>query len=269
LNLLDPAVDIARAAGDVIAEIYERDFSASEKSDGSPVTEADLAANDLIVAALAKLSPEIAIVSEEGSPSAAGAAAETGTLETGRFWLVDPLDGTKDFLKRNDEFCVCIALIENGYPVLGVIHAPASGRTYAGAGAGTATLAERGEPALPISCRAPSTDGLVQAVSRSRPDECNVTEYAPDVVLKDRIVSGSALKFALVAAGQADVYANLGGSCEWDTGAGQALIEAAGGTVTTLEGARLIYGKPTFRNPTFIAAGLGADSWLPAVSLTR
>lgn len=255
-QLLGPTADIARAAGAVIAEIYQRDFSVMTKNDGSPVTEADLAANDLILAKLAALTPEIDIVSEEGN--------QPGTQsDPALFWLVDPLDGTKDFLKKNGEFCVCIALIKDKFPALGVIYAPVTGRTYAGAGPGMATVTEADGSERTMSCRTPGDDGLVQAVSRSRPDECNVTEYAPDVVLKDRIVSGSALKFALVAEGRADVYANMGGSCEWDTAAGQAIIEAAGGSVTTLAGARLDYGKATRLNPTFIAAGRDAESWLP------
>ncbi len=257
-QLLEPTIQIARAAGAVIAEIYRRDFSVMTKDDGSPVTEADLAANDLIVAELAKLTPEIDIVSEEGNQPGSGG-------DKSIFWLVDPLDGTKDFLKKNDEFCVCIALIQDKFPVLGVIYAPATGRTYAGGGPGLATVTQADGSTQAMSCRAPDASGLVQAVSRSRPDECNVTEYAPDVVLKDRIVSGSALKFALVAEGRADVYANMGGSCEWDTAAGQAVIEAAGGSVTTLEGVRLDYGKETRLNPTFIAAGRDAESWLPNI----
>ncbi|MCZ6604244.1 MAG: 3'(2'),5'-bisphosphate nucleotidase CysQ [Alphaproteobacteria bacterium] len=255
-QLLGDVKDIARRAGEVIADIYRRDFSVEIKQDGSPVTEADLAANAVIVEGLAELTPDIDIVSEEGSRPAPGSDGR-------RFWLVDPLDGTKDFVKKNDEFCVLIALIEDRYPTLGVIHAPATGRTYAGTGPGTATVEEADGSQHPIRARASGAGGLVQAVSRSRPDECNVADIVPGVTVADRIVSGSALKFALVAEGKADVYANLGGSCEWDTAAGQAVIEAAGGAVTVATGARLEYGKSTKLNPTFVAVGAEA-TWLPA-----
>lgn len=255
-QLLTAASDIARRAGEAIAEIYAGDFTAETKADGSPVTQADLAANAVIVEALAALTPDIGIISEEGGGPAPAADARA-------FWLVDPLDGTRDFVKKNDEFCVCIALIEDRYPVLGVLYAPATGVTHAGAGPGTATRRDGDGPAVAIAARAPLPEGLVQTVSRSRPEKGQVIDFVPDAKIAGQIVSGSALKFALVAEGTADVYANLDGTSEWDTAAGQAVVEAAGGSVTTLAGARLDYAKPDLHNPSFIAAGREAASWLP------
>ena len=260
LNLLPELIEISRQAGDAITHVYQRDFQAQDKSDGSPVTEADLAANDLIVAALGKLTPEVDIISEEGNQDAS-APAKDGV---DRFWLVDPLDGTRDFIKKNGEFCVCIALVEDGYPVMGVLHGPASGKTYVGAGAGSAAQQDGDGPLTSIACRAPADDGLVMAVSRSRPDGCDIRDFAPNAQVKDRVMSGSALKFAMVAAGEVDVYANYDGTSAWDTAAGQAVVEAAGGAMMTMQGARFRYSRTALTNPHFIATGLGGTDWMEA-----
>ena len=247
--LIAPVCAIARKAGDEILEIYGTDFAVRVKADASPVTDADEAAERIIVAELARIAPDITIVAEE---AAAHKAPDAGSR---CFWAVDPLDGTKEFVKRNDEFTVNIAFIADRRPVLGVIHAPALGLTYSAAGAGTAMCQERDAPARPIAARTAPGDGVVVISSRSHRTDAELERFLPDLKVKARLVCGSALKFCKVASGEADIYPRFGPCSEWDTAAGQAILEAAGGSVTTLDGGAFLYGKPGFENPDFIARG--------------
>jgi 3'(2'), 5'-bisphosphate nucleotidase len=169
--------------------------------------------------------------------------------------VVDPLDGTREFVAKNDEFAVCIGLVEDGRPVLGVLHGPAVGLTYAAYGPGTATCQRRGGAIEPIRARLPSPDGLVVVHSRSHENSRRVGEFLETFRVLERRKCGSALKFGLIAAGEADLYPRFGTTMEWDTAAGQAILEAAGGRVEDLTGAPLAYGKPGLKNDGFIAWG--------------
>ena len=246
--LLEPVKQITREAGAVILEFYREGFSVEGKADGSPVTAADRAADDLIVARLQALAPDIPVVSEESH--AAGARPD---VSGGRFWLVDPLDGTKEFVSRNGEFTVNIGLIDKGVPVLGVILVPVTGRLYWGAG-GLGAGVENGAAPTPIAARKAPADGLTVAASRSHRNPA-LEAYLATVRMKDQKVAGSSLKFCLVAEGEADLYPRTGPTSEWDTAAGHAIVLAAGGHVETMDGAPLAYGKPNFLNPEFVVRG--------------
>ena len=249
-DLLPALRAIAATAGEAILGIYRGAFDVRTKGDASPVTVADELADRLIVAALRQLTPAIPVVSEEtvetSGPAAAGAA---------RFWLVDPLDGTKEFIKRNGEFTVNIALIDRGRPVAGVVHIPALGETFAGADGAGASLQRAGAQPLPIHCRPAPAEGLTVMTSRSHADNAVLDDFLRDWPVAARQVAGSSLKLCRIAEGAADLYPRLGPTMEWDTAAGQAVLEAAGGTVRDLDGAPLRYGKGDYRNPHFLARG--------------
>jgi 3'(2'), 5'-bisphosphate nucleotidase len=185
------------------------------------------------------------------------AVARGGTppVPAGRFWLVDPLDGTKEFLAHNGEFTVNIALIEGGRPALGVVHAPALGLTYWADGSGRAFFEQPGEAPRAIAARAAPSDGLVVASSRSHANKAALDDYLARHTVARRIIAGSSIKFCLIARGAADLYPRFGTTMEWDTAAGHAVLAAAGGRVETTDGEQLGYGKPDFRNPHFIARG--------------
>jgi 3'(2'), 5'-bisphosphate nucleotidase len=247
-QLLDVARRAALAAGKAILEVYATPFDVQQKLDKTPVTEADFAAERIIVAMLAGAFPDIPVVSEEL------VEAEGLPPSAARFWVVDPLDGTREFVARNGEFSVLIGLIEEGRPVLGVIHGPALDVTYAACGPGTATRQLGAGRPEPIQARAPS-DGLVVVHSRSHENSRRLAEFLQDYPVCQRTKCGSALKFGVIAAGEADLYPRFGTTMEWDTAAGQAVLEAAGGRVETLTGAPLVYGKPGLKNDGFIAWG--------------
>jgi len=249
-NLLNEVEQIALNAGAAIMEIYAREFTIEKKEDKSPLTEADKAANDLIVTGLDVLSVSIPVLTEEAVEAFAGAD------EHGRYWLVDPLDGTKEFIKRNGEFTVNIALIEQGKPVLGVVYAPALGTTYLGAeGVGafkTVTGAER----QPIRV-AGHTEGQPWRVvgSRSHASQDTLDWLAP-LGEYELVPMGSSLKICLVAEGAADLYPRLGPTCLWDTGAAHAVVNAAGGAIETPEGEVLGYANTAETlNPWFVVYG--------------
>jgi 3'(2'), 5'-bisphosphate nucleotidase len=250
-------LDIAAAAGRVILGYYRTDVAARAKSDLSPVTVADEEAERLILERLRDLAPGTPIVSEE-----AFARGEIAAHAPERFWLVDPLDGTKEFLNRNGEFTVNIALIVAGAPVLGVVAAPALSLAYSGAGPGTALEWCDGQSRA-IRTRAPEHGPLVVVASRSHGDPGRLEQWIDRVKARRAAAghpseiatrsAGSSLKFCLVAAGQADLYPRFGRTMEWDTAAGHAVLAAAGGTVLTTAGHKLPYGKPGFENPHFLA----------------
>ena len=291
--------EIALRAGHEILAVYASDFAVRGKADASPVTEADTRAERVILEGLGECAPGVPVVAEESA--AAGNVPDVGG---GPFFLVDPLDGTREFIGRNGEFTVNVALIEDGVPTVGVVHLPALDETFwtagdgvawrtrggggadragrrprrpfsspgagragsAGAatgsngaegdagvavpaGAGTTGAAER------IACRTPGDSGLVVIASRSHRDP-ETDRYLERFEVAEIVSAGSSLKFCRIAEGAADLYPRLGRTMEWDVAAGHAIVNAAGGSVETLEGAPLTYGKPGFDNPRFVARGL-------------
>jgi 3'(2'), 5'-bisphosphate nucleotidase len=247
--LIEQLLPLARAAGEIILDIYATDFAVRGKADSSPVTEADEKAEAVILRGLARLTPDIPIVSEEAA--AAGRNPAVGQT----FWLVDPLDGTREFVNRNGEFTVNIALIESGVPVAGVVLAPAVGRLYAGA-LGAGAFVEDAAGRRPIACVRPSADGLIVVSSRSHGDAALLERFLAGRKVAASVKAGSSLKLCLLASGDADLYPRLGPTMEWDTAAGHAVLLAAGGHVTDLTGQELRYGKPGFANPHFVASGV-------------
>jgi 3'(2'), 5'-bisphosphate nucleotidase len=247
-ELLEQLLPVARAAGAEILAVYATDFEVRDKSDSSPVTEADERAEAVILRELAALTPDVPVVSEEAAE--AGLVPEAGS----RFWLVDPLDGTKEFVSRNGEFTVNIALVEDGRPMLGVVHVPALGRLYGGA-AGSGAFVEDEAGRRPIACRRAPEDGLTIVSSRSHGDADALEAFLAGRRVASAVTAGSSLKFCLVASGEADLYPRLGRTMEWDTAAGHAVVSAAGGKVSAVSGGDLGYGKPGFENPHFVAEG--------------
>ena len=255
--LRDACTTIAREAAQEIMRIYAGDLGVRSKADKSPVTDADHAAEAIIVAGLRKLTPETPVVAEE--EMAAGRVPDIGAIQSGGpFWLVDPLDGTKEFIKRNGEFTVNIALIEDGRPTLGIVLAPASDTLWRGAAGLGADKSENGGAFTPITTRPAPTDGLTCCASRSHSvyGDLDIWFRREGLTVVERVQAGSSLKFCLIAEGKADIYPRFGPTNEWDTAAGQGVLEAAGGEVVTTDGAPLTYGKPRFSNPHFIARSL-------------
>ena len=246
-QLVASLCDLAESAGREILSVYGTDVAIRTKADATPVTEADERAERAILAGLARIVPDIPVVAEESVaegrvPDIAGRA----------FLLVDPLDGTKEFISRNGEFTVNIALVENARPVLGVVHLPVLEETYWSDGESAWRLRD-GKREL-IACRRPR-DGLVVVASRSHRD-AKTDEFLSRYKVAKLVSAGSSLKFCRIAEGAADMYPRIGRTMEWDVAAGQAVLEAAGGRVTDLEGNVLRYGKPGFANPHFVATGL-------------
>lgn len=257
-HLLPAVADIARRAGSAIMAVYRTDFDIERKDDGSPLTLADTASEAVILPALGALTPDIPIVSEESAETNA-----TPDTVGSRFWLVDPLDGTREFLKRNDEFCVSIGLIDNGIPVFGVLHGPVLDVTYAAAGSGTATRAFGTDAPQPIACRPPPADGVDVLTSRSHRVDADLETFLAGYTVSRRVPQGSALKFGRLAAGEADLYPRLGPTMEWDSAGGHAIVLAAGGSVLSLDknfriGGPLQYAKPNYLNGGFLVASQAA-----------
>jgi 3'(2'), 5'-bisphosphate nucleotidase len=247
-ELLKAVVPIAEEAGQATLRFYGNAASTA-KADGSPVTAADQAAEDIILPKLRALTPEIPVVSEEEASKGL-----TPDVSGSRFWLVDPLDGTKEFISGNGEFTVNIALIENGVPVLGVVVIPARGETFAGAGLGTATLKDA-NGTHPITVRTPPEAGLTVVGSRSHADAAAMDAFLAGRPVAEFRPAGSSLKLCLIAKGEADLYPRLGTTMEWDIAAGHAVLAAAGGRVLCADGGGFNYGKPAYRNPHFCAYG--------------
>lgn len=248
--------DLARRAGATIMEIYATNFSAEEKADLSPVTIADEQAEVLILDGLKKAFPNIPVVAEESA--AAGRIPQVDD----QFFLVDPLDGTKEFVSRNGEFTVNIALIKKGVPVLGVVYAPALSKLYVGEiGVGAAMAEIKPADAVKdaawrkLAVRCLPGDGATVLASRSHRD-AETEAYLATLQVKKIIGAGSSLKFCTIANGEADIYPRFGRTMEWDTAAGQAVLTAAGGKVCTTDNHPLRYGKTErgFDNPAFIAS---------------
>ncbi|MDZ7812828.1 MAG: 3'(2'),5'-bisphosphate nucleotidase CysQ [Ideonella sp.] len=248
-GLLQRLTPLIRDAGQVIMDIYATDFDVTRKGDDSPVTVADQKAEAVILAGLDKLAPGIPVVAEEAV--AAGHIPKVSDC----FFLVDPLDGTKEFISRNGEFTVNIALIQQGRPVLGLVYAPAIGRLFGGA-EGQGAWLEDAQGRRSINCRSVPAEGLTVVASRSHGDETALDAFLNGRTVASRTNAGSSLKLCLVAAGEADLYPRLGRTMEWDIAAGDAVLRAAGGKVCTLDGSLLGYGKPGWDNPHFAASGL-------------
>ncbi|MGE0660834.1 MAG: 3'(2'),5'-bisphosphate nucleotidase CysQ [Reyranellaceae bacterium] len=251
---LDAVTEIAQEAGRAIMEVYAERIHVTHKDDKSPVTAADHAAEAIILRGLHALDPVFPVIAEEEM-----AAGRQPNTEKGVFWLVDPLDGTKEFIKKNGEFTVNIALVVKDRPLLGVVGAPAFDRLWRGLRGPDGAIAEEisGGAKRPIAVRQIPPAGRTIFASRSHASWKNhdLEDFLEQFAIAERKEAGSSLKFCLIASGEADLYPRFGPTMEWDTAAGQAVLEAAGGTVTTAEGAPFLYGKPGFRNPHFVAWG--------------
>ena len=241
---------LAREAGAAIMRVYATDFEARAKEDASPVTEADLAADRIIVAGLEAAFPDISVITEERAST--HNAAKAGAL----FFLIDPLDGTKEFVKRGGDFTVNIALTQNGVPMRGVVYAPAIDRMFWTADDGTAWQQDGGAAPRKIAVSQPDNAALNVVASKSHRDKAT-DDYIARYQVADFKSAGSSLKFCLLAAGEADLYPRLGPTMEWDTAAGDAILRAAGGFVERMEGGPLLYGKSDLHNPHFIAYAKG------------
>lgn len=245
-------IKIVRDAAKRIMAIYETDFEVENKEDQSPLTAADRASHEAIMESLQKLHPDIPVLSEEGKHMPYEIRRSWR-----RFWLVDPLDGTKEFVKRNGEFTVNIALIDGEYPVWGIVHVPVTGLTYVGNAEG-AYMINAENHIQQLYVRVPDEDSFTLVESRSHPSPeldnllANLAKRHPNI---NRIQKGSSLKLCAVAEGIAHLYPRLGPTMEWDTAAGQAVVEAAGGKVIDLQGLRFRYNKENLLNTYFLAIG--------------
>jgi 3'(2'), 5'-bisphosphate nucleotidase len=259
-SLCDSCVEIAREAGRKILDIYNTEFDIEHKDDKSPLTNADMASHHTIVRALTALTPDIPILSEESAKLPFEQRKQWAV-----YWLVDPLDGTREFIKRNGEFTVNIALIDNHKSVLGVIHVPVLGIDYFAWEGGGAFKTEHGTAAVPISVKAVEGNKLVVAGSRSHGSE-EMQKYMEKLADRysdiDMMSMGSSLKFCLVAEGKADLYPRLGLTSEWDTAAAQCIVEQAGGHVTKTDMSTLEYNtKDSLLNPFFFVFGDSKNDW--------
>jgi len=255
-SLLDPVLDIAVRAGDKILEIYATDFEVETKEDESPLTAADKASHNTIVAALAELTPDIPIMSEESD-----GITWAERSQWPEYWLIDPLDGTKEFIKKNGEFTVNIALIQGHQAVLGVVHVPVKNRSFYGFAKGGAFERTAQGAVKEIRVTAPSESPVRVVGSRSHRGEL-VDAYLAKLGDHVMVSMGSSLKLCLVATGEADVYPRLGLTSEWDTAAAQAVVESAGGRVVQLDGSPLMYNaKEDILNPHFLVFGDTSRDW--------
>jgi len=254
--LCEQCVKIARNAGSKILDVYDSEFNITEKDDKSPLTDADLAAHHTIVDGLTALTPDIPILSEE---SAALPFEERQSWQT--YWLVDPLDGTREFIKRNGEFTVNIALIHNHKSVIGVIHVPVLNVDYYAWQDGGSFKCEQGGNPFPVHVKKPVGNKLVVAGSRSHGSE-QMQQYMKNLGDTELLSMGSSLKFCLVAEGQADLYPRLGLTSEWDTAAAHCIVEQAGGYVTKTDMSPLEYNtKDSLLNPFFFVFGDNSIDW--------
>jgi 3'(2'), 5'-bisphosphate nucleotidase len=256
-DLTPQVLALARQAGAAILEVYRQPIDVIAKADASPLTIADLRSHETITQGLAALTPDVPVLSEESSEIPFETRAQWR-----RFWLVDPLDGTKEFLARNDQFTVNIALIEDHLPVFGVVYIPAQDMMYWGGKAHGAFRQHGTSPAeqIRVRTRAPATLRIVG--SRSHASDA-LTQVLPRLGSHDLVQVGSSLKFCLIAAGEADVYPRFGPTSEWDTAAAQALVEGAGGKVVTRGGSPLRYNThASVLNPYFVAFGDDSRDWV-------
>lgn len=247
--MLPETAALSERAGKAIMEIYSReDFGITYKDGGSPLTIADMTAHNIILKRLKEITPGLPVLSEESS-----AVPYQVRKSWARFWLVDPLDGTKEFIKRNGEFTVNIALIEHNRPVLGVVHAPASGITYYAGMKQGSFRQQSGKEKIKITV-ANYTGGTLKIVASRSHKVKAVEQFLQNIDNYECIGIGSSLKLCLIAEGSAHLYPRLGPTMEWDTAAAQCVVEEAGGVVKNINNNPLYYNKPDLHNPHFIAA---------------
>lgn len=256
-SLIDPVVALAIDAGRKILEVYSSDFEVQSKDDDSPLTQADLASHHCIVAGLESLTPGMPIISEES-----GLPDYEERSQWDRYWLIDPLDGTREFVNRNDEFTVNIALIDKQEPVFGVVHVPVLNKTYLGCEGFGAERRDGDGTVESIQVSSISADPVRVVGSRSHRG-ASLDAYLENLGECDMIPMGSSLKFCVIAEGGADLYPRLGLTSEWDTAAAQAVVEQAGGSVVTLDGKSMKYNtKKDILNPYFFVIGATDRDWL-------
>jgi 3'(2'), 5'-bisphosphate nucleotidase len=262
-ELLAEVVKLAQRAGNAILSVYSEQFEVTHKTDQSPLTMADLRSHEIIVQGLGALTPELPVLSEEASD-----IAFEQRQQWRRYWLVDPLDGTKEFVSRNGEFTVNIALIEDHVPVMGVVHVPVTSTTYTGATGLGAFRQIDGQTPEPLRVRSPAASPLRIVGSRSHRGD-TLDQYLPKLGPHELVAVGSSLKFCLVAEGSADFYPRFGPTSEWDTAAAQAVVEAAGGAVIKTNGEQLRYNtKADLLNPYFLVYGDRGRDWRRILSLS-
>ena len=250
-RLVDDLADAAREAGEALLAVVRRGFEVEQKHDSSPVTDADRAAELVILSALARAAPGVPVIAEEE------VAAGRIPAHDDTYFLVDPLDGTKEFVRGGDDYTVNIGLIEGGSPRLGSVFAPATGRLHGGC-VGQGAWLDEGRGRKPISTRRPS-ESLTAVASKSHLNQATIDYLEAAVGTCPYISVGSSLKFCIVAEGKADIYPRLSPTSEWDTAAGHAVLLAAGGLVDGPDGGPLRYGKPAFLNRAFVATA----GWRP------
>jgi 3'(2'), 5'-bisphosphate nucleotidase len=260
-NIVEPVVALAKEAGAAILEVYATDFDVQAKDDESPLTQADMAAHNIIEHGLSQLTPAIPIISEEsGLPDFDIRSQWT------RYWLVDPLDGTREFVNRNDEFTVNIALIDNHRPILGVVHIPVMNKTYTGVAGHGAAVRSGDDVPQPIAVATESAKPVRVVGSRSHRG-ASLDAFLERLGDFDMHPMGSSLKFCVIAEGGADIYPRLGLTSEWDTAAAQAVVEQAGGAVLELDGQPLAYNaKAEILNPHFLVRGPTDHDWLGIIA---
>ena len=247
-DLAEAVTDIVDRAAELILDIYNTDFEVRYKDDGSPVTDADQFAEELIVEELKKVLPGIDVIGEETLAKNSDTQRNQNT-----FWLVDPIDGTKEFIKKNGEFTINIALIQEQSPILGVVGAPALNCTYRAHGLATSERREHSNIWQRISAKTIPLEGCVAISSRSHSDKTKLQNFLPHTRIQTHEALGSSLKFCRVAEGAAHIYPRYGATREWDTAAGHAILLGAGGGVFVGEHRELRYGKKDWINPEFIA----------------
>ena len=262
LNELDSVVRIAESAGQAILQVYEtRNLETRLKADQTPVTLADQAAHDLILASLSSLPSQLPVISEESE-----SMEYEKRISWPAFWLVDPLDGTKEFIAGYREFTVNIALIVSGEPILGVVHAPALQQTYYGTQGERAFRKAADGSREAITVRHSSSGQQLRVVASRLHRSPALERFLNQLDDVEKLTAGSALKFCWIADGRADLYPRFGATMEWDTAAGQCIVEAAGGCVTDLRGAQLHYNKPNLRSPSFMAMARFSE-WVQLTAL--
>ncbi len=264
ISIVSEVADIAKLAGNEILRFYRSNYRVQNKSNNSPVTEADIAANDIILSRLADLTPQVPIVSEE---TAIPDYSERSTWQ--QYWLIDPLDGTKSFVRGEDQFTVNIALIDGALPVLGVVHSPVEQSTYWGVDGGGAWRCVGDEScATSITVAHPEKDQVRIIAPQSRGQSyllAFTNSLESNAIACELSHSSSSIKFCRIAEGAADIFTSFSPTSEWDTAAAQCVVECAGGSVSDLSGNRIKYNKahPKLRNPPFIATGKLQFDWVP------
>lgn len=244
-------IPIIRKAGNVSLSIYNRPFEIKSKEDKSPVTEADIAVDSLIIPVLEQAFPDIPVISEERSHNHAMANCPK------TFFLVDPIDGTKEFIKKTGEFTINIGLIDNGIPVAGIVYAPALGRLFIADIDGSCYELDEEGIRNDLKVRDCGESPMIAVASRSH-NTPETQAFLDKNEITNCVSAGSSLKFCVLAAGEADIYPRFGPTMEWDTAAGHAVLSGAGGQVVNIDGSPFKYGKPEFRNPNFIACSAHA-----------